>query len=214
MGRVLAIAYVVIILAVAQFGISDADSDPRYVAALNLSRNTRLVEAHLSEPAKLSASGRLHLAGERRQLVGKYLRSNTAKGETLDTANVLAWPDLGDILVTQVPVETEPDFRVLNQGARALVMVGDEPRQATVVAVTLSQGKWYALFPAQDLGDVFEKEPKIGRLLSLPGPSAAPVSPPAASSREAPAKPAPAPPATVLPAAPVKSAPVSGATKK
>jgi hypothetical protein len=178
MALVFAAIYAVGVVILA-FTLIGTGSDPHYKTALELAANTRLAEIHLAAPPQLSAGDRLLLAGERRSLLGRYLRVNAAKGEKLDAASVAVWPELGDVQVTPVAFESEPDLKLYNRGTRAEISVGDENRQAIIAAVITSGGQWYALFPTQDLGDLAgKKDVKIARILSLPGPRTA--SPPPA----------------------------------
>lgn len=170
----LAFLYVVAIIALTFF-LVPSDSNPHYQAARDLGANTRLTDVDLAPPSRLSTGERLLLAGERRALVGKYLRSDTKKGDTLDGASVATSPELGDVAATPVAFAAEPDLKMYNHGTDAELAVGDENRRATIIAVITSGGKWYALFPTQALGEISGKEIKIERVLSLPRqPPAAP----------------------------------------
>jgi hypothetical protein len=188
-GRLLAVLYVVLVIAVAIFLVPESKTSAIYKAARELGANTRLTDVDLSADKMNSIDDRLRLRRVHDQLVGRYLTHDTHKGETIDPDKVSPWPDLKDVRVTPVPLGAEPDQRMVNQGATVEVSVGDARKQLQVLAVVISDGKWFALFRQAEIGDISKAEPKLTRVLSLPGvtqasPPPAKVDPPRGSKKK------------------------------
>lgn len=188
-GRLLAVLYVVLVIGVAIFLVPESKTSAIYKAARELGANTRLTDVDLSADKMNSIDDRLRLRRVHDQLVGRYLTHDTHKGETIDPDKVSPWPDLKDVRVTPVPLGAEPDQRMVNQGATVEVSVGDARKQLQVLAVVISDGKWFALFRQAEIGDISKAEPKLTRVLSLPGvtqasPPPAKVDPPRGSKKK------------------------------
>jgi hypothetical protein len=188
-GRLLAVLYVVLVIAVAIFLVPESKTSAIYKAARELGANTRLTDVDLSADKMNSIDDRLRLRRVHDQLVGRYLTHDTHKGETIDPDKVSPWPELKDVRVTPVPLGAEPDQRMVNQGATVEVSVGDARKQLQVLAVVISDGKWFALFRQAEIGDISKAEPKLTRVLSLPGvtqasPPPAKVDPPRGSKKK------------------------------
>jgi hypothetical protein len=185
----LAVLYVVLVIGVAIFLVPESKTSAIYKAARELGANTRLTDVDLSADKMNSIDDRLRLRRVHDQLVGRYLTHDTHKGETIDPDKVSPWPDLKDVRVTPVPLGAEPDQRMVNQGATVEVSVGDARKQLQVLAVVISDGKWFALFRQAEIGDISKAEPKLTRVLSLPGvtqasPPPAKVDPPRGSKKK------------------------------
>jgi hypothetical protein len=177
-GRLLAVLYVVLVIAVAIFLVPESKTSAIYKAARELGANTRLTDVDLSADKMNSIDDRLRLRRVHDQLVGRYLTHDTHKGETINPDKVSPWPDLKDVRVTPVPLGAEPDQRMVNQGATVEVSIGDARKQLQVLAVVVSDGKWFALVKQAEIGDISKAEPKLTRVLSLPGVTQASPPPP------------------------------------
>jgi hypothetical protein len=187
-GRLLAVAYVLAVIAVAFFLVQESKTSVIYKAARELGANTRLTDVDLSADKMNSIDDRMRLRRVRDQLVGQYLTQDTHKGATIDPDKVSPWPDLKDVRVTPVPLGAEPDQRMVNQGATVEVSVGDARKQLQVLAVVVSDGKWFALVKQAEIGDISKAEPKLTRVLSLPGVAQATPPPPKVDSPRGPKK--------------------------
>jgi hypothetical protein len=168
-GRSLTVVYVAAVVAIAIFFVHESKTSVLYKAARELGANTRLTDADLSADKMNSIDDRLRLRRVHDQLVGWYLTHDTHKGEAIDADKVSPWPDLKDVRVTPVPLGAEPDQRMVNQGATVEVSIGEARKQLQVLAVVVSDGKWFALFRQAEIGDISKAEPKLTRVLSLPG---------------------------------------------
>lgn len=188
-GRSLSALYVAAILFVAFFVLHESETPAFYKAARELGANTRLTEFDLHAAEMNSIGDRLRLRRVRDKLVGQYLTRDAHKDEAIDADKVSVWPDLKDVPVTPVQLGAEPDQRMVNQGATVDVSIGDAHKQLQVLAVIVSDGKWFALFRKADIGDVSKAEPKLARVLSLPGVSqTGPPAPPKVERPPAPEK--------------------------
>jgi hypothetical protein len=165
---VLTVLYVALVIVVAFFLLPENKTSVVHKAARELGANTRLTDVDLHADVMNSISDLMRFRRTRDQLVGRYLTLDAHKGETIDIDKVSPWPDLKNVRVTPVQLGAEPDQRIVNQGATVEVSIGDARKQLEVLAVVVSDGKWFALFRQADLGDISKAEPKLVRVLSLP----------------------------------------------
>jgi hypothetical protein len=167
-GLFLTLIYVVVVVIASCF-VRESDTSAFYKASRWLGANTRLTEVDLRPLPVSSIGDRLRLQQARDQLVGQYLARNVNRDEAIGADTVLPWPDLKDVAVTPVPLGAAPDQRMINRGTIVDVAIGDAHKQLQVLAVVLSDTKWFALFRTSEIGDISKEEPKLGRILSLPG---------------------------------------------
>jgi hypothetical protein len=179
MQRVLTVLYVLAVVVVSCW-VSESRTSSFYKAARELGANTRLSVVDLKPEPMSTLDDRLRLKRARDQLVGQYLTRDLHRGEAVAAGCVLPWPDMKDVVVTPVQLEAEPDLRMINQGAMVEVSVGDTRKQLEVLAIVLSNAKWFALFRTKDIGDVAKDEPKLLRILSMPAATTVDPVPPAA----------------------------------
>jgi hypothetical protein len=175
-GRLLLVVYVALVVIACGY-VAESRTSAFHKAARELGANTRLTETDLRELPVTSNRDRLRLKRARDKLIGQYLARDVHRDEAIDADSVLAWPDLKDVATTPVPLGAEPDQRMLNQGSSIDVAIGDSHKQLQVLAVVTSDGKWFALVRKSEIGDISSQEPKLGRILSLPGAAVAQAPP-------------------------------------
>lgn len=172
-GRVMAVSYTLLVFVIAFLVIPEAEQEIHYSARRCLGSNTRLAMPLLVPPSFVSWQGKSRLAREARTLDGQYLKEPVKAGGPIDPKKVRAWPEIFEEVVP-VELDSEPDWMVMNQGARVEVWIGDkpEPQHGVVLAIVPSGKKWLALLRKSDLKVSAlgtPKDPRILRLEALPG---------------------------------------------
>jgi len=118
-----------------------------------LGANTRLTPDLWYEPPDRLEVRRVEVARLEEALAGAYLRKAVEADAPLTRADVMPWPELGDLEIVTVLLEDAPDWRLLNQGATVDVWYGQKlatAQHSVVQAIVPADKKWIALMPRKD----------------------------------------------------------------